>query len=140
MKIYIYRWSQLSILILGGAGFGGSGLTRRLVRKGYEVTILDIIAPRHADLIRDLYEVGAINYNWKSTLDLQPDDIKEYDIIFNFAAQADAPLGFSSPIHTAITNIQSVYRIMECLKKHSPSKFIYMGSGTSFGPDQALPI
>ncbi|MFW9994149.1 MAG: NAD-dependent epimerase/dehydratase family protein [Candidatus Odinarchaeota archaeon] len=29
------------ILILGGAGFGGSALTRRLVDRGYGVTVLD---------------------------------------------------------------------------------------------------
>lgn len=130
----------MRVLILGGAGFGGSGLTRRLVRKGYEVTVLDLIAPRHAGLIRDLYEAETIGYNWKSTSDLVPNDVKGFDIIFDFAAQADVPLGFSSPIHTGINNILSIYKLMECLKKQPPIKFIYMGSGTTFGPNQALPI
>lgn len=130
----------MRVLILGGAGFGGSGLTRRLVSTEHVISVLDIIAPRHAVLIGDLYEKGFINYIWKSTLDLIPADIKDYDVIFDFAAQADVPLGFSSPIHTATNNILSVYRIMECLKNHHPMKFIYMGSGTTFGPNQSLPI
>ncbi|MHA1448418.1 MAG: NAD-dependent epimerase/dehydratase family protein [Candidatus Hodarchaeales archaeon] len=130
----------MKILILGGAGFGGSGLARRLVLKGLSVTVLDVIAPRHARLLRELYEQEEIQYNWKSTLDLTPDDTRGFDIIFDFAAQADVPLGFNSPIHTATNNISSVYRIMECIKKEPPEKFIYMGSGTTFGPNQALPI
>jgi len=130
----------LKILILGGAGFGGSGLVRRLVNKSHQITVLDVIAPRHAELIRSLYENESIQYNWKSTLDLLPADIEGFDIIYDFAAQADVPLGFSSPLHTANNNILSVYRIMECLRHSHPTKFIYMGSGTTFGPNQELPI
>lgn len=130
----------MKILILGGAGFGGSGLVQRLVKKGLEVTILDKIAPRHAELVRDLYEHDLIKYNWKSTLDLVPEDVKGYNVIYDFAAQADVPLGFSSPIHTATNNIVSIYRLMECIKKYPPDKLIYMGSGTTFGPNQSLPI
>ncbi|MFX0095176.1 MAG: NAD-dependent epimerase/dehydratase family protein, partial [Candidatus Hodarchaeota archaeon] len=130
----------MRIMILGGAGFGGSALTRRLVNKGYEVTLLDLIPPRQAVLVRDLYEDELINYVWKSTKDLVSEDLKGFNVIFDFAAQADVPLGFSSPIHTAENNIIGVYRIMECLKRSKPAKFIYTGSGTTFGPNQTLPI
>lgn len=132
------------ILILGGAGFGGAGLTRRLVKQGHDVAVLDQVAPRHATLIRDLYENEQIDYRWKSTLDIDEEDVAMFDIIFDFAAQADVPMGFSSPMHTAYNNIMSVYRIMECIKEVTPDlrpdKFIYMGSGTTFGPGQKLPI
>lgn len=130
----------MKVLILGGAGFGGSVLVHRLVEKGLEVTILDKVAPRHAELVRNLYEQESVKYLWKSTLDLISEDVKGYEVIYDFAAQADAPLGFSSPIHTATNNIVGVYRLMECLKKYPPDKFIYMGSGTTFGPNQSLPI
>lgn len=127
-------------LILGGAGFGGSALVHRLIEKGLEVTILDKVAPRHAELVRELYERGLIKYNWKSTLDIVPEDVKGYNVIYDFAAQADVPFGFSSPIHTATNNIVGIYKLMEGLKEYSPDKFIYMGSGTTFGPNQAIPI
>ncbi|PWI47106.1 hypothetical protein CEE45_13290 [Candidatus Heimdallarchaeota archaeon B3_Heim] len=130
----------MKILILGGAGFGGSGLTQRLVKTGHDISILDVIAPRHVEMIRHLYENETVKYIWKSTQDISPDDIKGFDIIFDFAAQADVPLGFTSPIHTAQNNILSMYRLMECFKKFPPKKFIYMGSGTTFGPNQPLPI
>lgn len=132
------------ILILGGAGFGGAGLTRRLVDQGHDVAVLDQVAPRHAFLIRDLFENEKIDYRWKSTHDINEEDVAMFDIIFDFAAQADVPMGFSSPMHTAHNNIMSVYRIMECIKEVNPDlrpdKFIYMGSGTTFGPHQSLPI
>ncbi|MHA2282176.1 MAG: NAD-dependent epimerase/dehydratase family protein [Promethearchaeota archaeon] len=128
------------ILILGGAGFGGSALARRLVDKGHDVTILDIVSPRHANLVRDLYEQELISYNWKSIIDLVPEDVDGFDIIYDFAAQADTPLAFSSPTHTVFNNIFGMYRIMECLKSQPPSKFIYTGSGTTFGEGQILPI
>ena len=130
----------MKILILGGAGFGGSGLVKRLVNKSHQITILDVIAPRHAEYVRDLYENESIQYLWKSTLDLVPADIEGFEVVYDFAAQADVPLGFSSPLHTATNNILSVYRIMECLRSSPPTKFIYMGSGTTFGPNQKLPI
>lgn len=35
-----------NILISGGAGFIGSGLTAELVRRGYTVTVLDNLSPQ----------------------------------------------------------------------------------------------
>jgi len=129
----------VNILILGGTGFGGSALVKRLY-KNHTITVLDIIAPKHAYHILDLLENNEISYIWKSTIDMQLKDIKQQDIIVDFAAQADAPMGFSSPIHTAYNNILGIIHVMECIKQHPPERYIYMGSGTTFGPNKILPI
>lgn len=38
----------MKILITGGAGFAGTGLTPLLMERGHSVSVLDIVAPAHA--------------------------------------------------------------------------------------------
>lgn len=81
----------MKILITGGAGYGGSGLAENLVKRGHEVTLLDIVAPNEAWRVKDLVEEGKVKYIWKSVHDAKPEDIDEMDIVIHMAAQADVP-------------------------------------------------
>lgn len=127
------------VLITGGAGFGGSWATETLVEEGFDVTIVDVISPTEAVNISHILD--SINYQWKSVHDITASDLNGYDIIIDFAAQADVPLGLSSPFWTCWQNIYSLYVLLEAARKsRTLSKFIYPGSGTIFGMEEKLPI
>jgi dTDP-glucose 4,6-dehydratase len=54
---------------------------------------------------------------WKSTFDLNKEDLENYDIIIDCAAQADRPLSLSSPYYTLHNNLLGPLRILEIVKK-----------------------
>ncbi len=129
------------VLITGGAGFAGSGLAKALIEKGgYQVTILDILAPLHAETLLPLLDARKITYLWKSVQDIKPEDVKGNDIVVHLAAAADVPLGHTSPIWNTYENIIGTQSVCEACKDSGITKLIYAGSGNEFGRPVYLPI
>lgn len=52
----------MKILITGGAGFGGSGLAKELLKKEHQVTVLDLVAPNHADTLSEVMDHPNFKY------------------------------------------------------------------------------
>ncbi len=127
------------VLLIGGAGFGGGGLARELVHAGYDVAILDVTAP-HASSLLDLLEAGRIHYYWKAAQDISRDDLQGVDVVVNLAAQADVPMGFSSPLWTTYNNVMSTCAALEAARHSRLQKFIHASSGNVYGRPVTLPI
>jgi nucleoside-diphosphate-sugar epimerase len=130
----------MKILITGGAGFGGSGLTKELLKRGHQVAVLDLIAPNHAENLSNVIDHPNFKYIWKATFDVQPEDIEGYEIICAFNAQADVPLGFTSPAYTFHQNTVGLIYLLEAIRKVGCKKFILPSSGNVFGRPPKIPI
>ena len=128
----------MRILITGIAGCGGSALARLLLRYEYQVTGVDIIAPLEASRLADILD--KIDYRWRAVGDLTEEDVRGHDIICDFAAQADVPMGYFSPRWTCQQNLPELIHLLEIARGASVRKFIYPGSGTIFGRPLYLPI
>ena len=129
------------VLITGAAGFGGSGLVRALLARGHGVTGLDVVAPLHAESLRNEMSHPSFRYVWRSVQDVRPDDIADHTIVVHMAAQADVPLGFESPRYTLMQNVEGTVAILEAVRRSDcVSKLIYAGSGNEVGRAMYLPI
>jgi len=127
------------VLITGGAGFAGSGLAKRLLGKGYDVTVLDVTAPLHADSL--LSDLDRLKYKWKAVHDIQPEDVEGQDTVIHLQAQADVPVGFPSPYWTVYQNVMGAVSLLEaCRKVKGIDRLIYAGSGNEWGRPVYLPI
>lgn len=130
----------MRIFITGAAGYGGSGLTKALLERGHAVTGLDVIAPNHADNLREEIDKGRIIYLWKSTLDVTPQDVADSHIICHFAAQGDVPMCFGSPYWTVFQNALGTVKVLEAAKEAGCEKWILPSSGNVFGRPPKIPI
>jgi len=120
----------MKALITGGAGSLGSSLTKILLGKGYEVSVMDII-PRHSAFkLADVMD--QVSYYWKSCEDVSAENLEGVDLAAHCAAQPDRPLGISSPIYTIHKNTMELAMLLEACRKADVSKFLYPGSGTIF--------
>lgn len=131
----------MKILITGAAGFGASGLVRRLLAEGAEVTAVDVVGANQNTLLQS-DEVDRINWLWKSVHDLRPEDVSGQDVVVHLAAQADVPMGHSSPLWSCWENVYGTCALLEAIKdaRPRPQKIIYAGSGNEFGRPLYLPI
>ncbi len=129
------------VLITGAAGFGGSNLTRALLRMGYRVTALDMTPPSHAALLAEQMEHPRLQYLWKSVQDIQPSDVEGHSVVVHLAAQADTPMAFESPRYTVMQNIEGTVAVLEAVRRAGGvSKFLWAGSGNQTGRPLYLPI
>jgi len=107
----------LKALIAGGAGVLGSSLSWLLLRKGYQVTVMDIVRREEAWRLADLEVLGDVNYVWKNVADVTADDVKGYDIVIDCAiGYADRPMGISSPTSVMFGNLLPPLRLLEALR------------------------
>ena len=131
----------MRILVTGGAGFGGSGLTHAMLSQGHEVTVFDLVSPGHADLLADVIEHRGLRYRWQALQDIKPSDIDGHDIVVHMAAQADVPMGFESPRYSTIQNVDAIVCLLEAIRlSSSPPRLVYAGSGNEYGRHVYLPI
>jgi len=104
-------------LIAGGAGVLGSNLSLLLLRKGYQVTVMDIVRREEAWRLADLGVLDDVNYVWKNVADVTADDVKGYDLVIDCAiGYADRPMGISSPTSVMLGNLLPPLRLLEALR------------------------
>ena len=127
------------VYIVGGAGFGGSGLAKHLVERGHQITVMDRVGPLQAPLLRPI--IDKIDYQWSSLLDITPAHLEGQDTVIHLAAQADVPYGFTGARQVAMDNVMGTVCLLEALKD-APwvKRVIYAGSGNEFGRAEYLPI
>jgi nucleoside-diphosphate-sugar epimerase len=109
---------SVKALVAGGAGVLGSNLSWLLLKKGYQVTVMDIVRREEAWRLADLEVLGDVNYVWKNVADVTADDVKGYDLIIDCAiGYADRPMGISSPTSVMLGNLLPPLRLLEALRQ-----------------------
>ncbi len=102
--------------ISGIAGTLGSSLAELLLNKGFKVKGNDIQRLEEAWKLKDV--IGRIEYLWKSSWDLDVNDLKDVDVVFDCSiAFADRPMGSSSPAHVLIGNLMPPLRLLEVVRR-----------------------
>lgn len=128
----------MNILITGGAGYGGSGLTGALLERGHSVRIIDILAPNEAWKVKEF--IDKVDYRWKSVHDIVDSDLDGIDIVIHMSAQADVPMGFSAPRWTGWQETMGTISVLEACRDKPLKKFILASTGNVIGRPLYIPI
>ena len=93
---------QKRIVVLGGVGFIGSHLCRRLARDGHEVFCIDVRDVNNAPVLRDPHRSGALRYIHHNII--HPFGIR-CDEIYNLAAPTMVRYSKALPVETLKVNM-----------------------------------
>ena len=125
------------ILVTGGAGFIGSCLSRRLLKLGYNVIIVDNISTGKLGNIPEnaVFIEGDIQ-NQKILSRLN-----DYLIIciFHFSAQSSGEISFDNPVRDLQDNVQSTLMLCDFMRKKAIPKIIYSSSMIVYGSPETFP-
>lgn len=122
------------ILVVGGAGYLGSVLTEKLLRKGYEVRVLDILLYGKKSTERFLnnknYELIIGDMRNISVL---AQVLQRVDAVVSLAAIVGDPACKSNPADTIETNYLANKILAEACKYHQINRFIFASTCSVYG-------
>ncbi len=126
----------MKIIVMGGAGFVGTNLIKRLLKDGHEVSSVD----NYSTGFKENHQDGCTYYEHdlssKHTLGIYVDHEtypswrdNEFDLIFNVAALARIQPSLSDPVKAISNNFNSALHVLEWARENN-TPVTFSGSST----------
>lgn len=140
----------MQILVTGGAGFIGSSITEQLLKKGYDVVVLDNLDPYY-DLqikrynLRTCREVNRNRFEFiegsitNASLVEEVIAGRDVDVIFHEAAKAGVRPSVEQPKEYNRNNINGLLTVLEAAAEHGVGRFVNASSSSVYGVPEYLP-
>lgn len=114
------------IVIVGGAGYIGTKLTKTLLDRGYDVTVVDLFwfgnnLDKRANIIK------------KDVFDITENEIKNFDVVVFTAGLSNDPMAEFSPSENFVSNSSAPAYLAYIAKKAKIPKMIYASSCSVYG-------
>jgi UDP-glucose 4-epimerase len=128
-------------LITGGAGFIGSHLAERLLRRGHEVVIIDDLCTGSIHNIENLKNRRGFHYVVDSIFNrhLLAELIDDCEAIFHLAASVGVRLIVESPVRTIETNVKGTEGVLEFANKKK-KKVLIASTSEVYGKSTKVPF
>ena len=127
----------MNILVVGGAGYIGSHMVKRLHREGCAVTTLDNLSTGHADAVRygalvqaDLADPQAIS----AVL------ARGFDAVMHFASFIQVGESVQHPDKYYQNNVINTLNLLNAMRTAGVLRFIFSSTAATFGEPQYTPI
>ena len=130
-----------AILVTGGAGYIGSHTSKLLLKKGYDVVILDSLELGHRDVLRFLPGAKFVQGDIGDGA-LVSQMIQDYgiDSAIHFAAYASVPESVAQPIKYYQNNIVKTLTLFDALVAGGVKHVLFSSSAATFGETKYIPI
>lgn len=121
-------------LIIGGAGFIGSHLADRLVRRG-PVTLFDNLSVGKREFVAEHLASGAAELVVGELLELDRvcEVVKGHDVVFQLAANPEARWGLDNPRLDLEQGTIATWNVLEAMRRGGVETIVFSSSGTVYG-------
>ena len=129
----------MNFIVTGGAGFIGSHLTKFLIKKGHNVSVIDSLRRGSFDNLKDIED--QVDFHEIDILDYEKmrDVAKNVDGVFHQAALGSVPQSFKEPEEYHRVNAIGTENILR-LAKEFGFKVVYASSSSVYGNQEKFPI
>jgi UDP-glucuronate 4-epimerase len=140
-----------TILVTGGAGFIGSHLCERLLRKGSRVVCLDNFDTFYEPQLK-IRNVQAISKKFPDLFELITGDIRNsqliddifktnpFDAVVHLAARAGVRPSIAEPLLYQDVNIRGTIVLLEACLSRGIKRFVFASSSSVYGENQRVPF
>ena len=127
-----------TVVVTGGAGFIGSHLVDRLVKRDEHVVVLDNFSSGDLEFLYDSVEdITVID------IDLLKDDFEKYlkgaKIVYHLAANPEVQLGITKPEVMQEQNVDVTERVLEAMKNGGCDRIVFTSTSTVYGDAKKIP-
>lgn len=127
------------VLATGGTGYIGSHTVIELIKKGYEVEILDNLFNSKIEVLDKIEKITGVKpkFHQIDMLDASGVDAVfaagNFDTVIHFAGLKAVGESVEKPLEYYKTNIDGTLNILDSMKKHGVHKIIFSSSATVYG-------
>jgi UDP-glucose 4-epimerase len=130
---------QQNILVTGGAGYIGSHAVRRLIEKGYKVTVVDNLCHGHQAAVDkranfyqiDIRETGALVQIMRENA---------IDAVMHFAAYIEVGESQENPLKYYDNNLVGGISLLKAVHEAGVGKFVFSSTAAVYGNPSYTPI
>lgn len=138
------EFDGLRVLVLGGMGFIGSNLGKRLADLGADVTLVDSMLGQYGGNLQNVagFE-DRVRVNFSDIRDVHalPYLVRDVDVIYSMAGQTSHIDSMRDPYTDLDINCRSQLSILECCREHNPEvEILYASTRQIYGRPQFLPV
>ncbi len=129
------------ILVTGGAGFIGSHIVDRLLKKGFEVTVVDNLSTGQRENITQHKDKKDFHFIKGDIQDkaLVKKVVENVDAVFHEAARVSVPKSVENPLLTNEVNVSGTMNLLEACRNSDLKRFIHASSSSIYGETETLP-
>jgi UDP-glucose 4-epimerase len=131
------RLSKTRVLVIGGAGYIGSHMVKLLGQLGYSVITLDDLSSGHRDAVLCGDFVQG-NFGDRAVLDTVL--TRGFDAVIHFASFIQVGESVQQPDKYYRNNVTCTLGLLDAMRAHGVTKFIFSSTAATFGEPQYIPI
>ncbi len=127
-----------TILVTGGAGYVGSHAVLGLMRRGYDVVVVDNMSKGHRELCpaKTIYEVDLRD---AKALD-EVFGKHDIDAVLHFSASSLVGESVENPLMYYDNNVGGAITLLDAMNKHGVKKLIFSSTAATYGIPKRVPI
>ncbi len=129
--------SKLRVLVIGGAGFIGSHMVKMLGLQGCNVTTLDDLSSGHRDAV---LSGELVQGNFGDCDVLNAVLSRGFDAVMHFASFIQVGESVLHPAMYYRNNVTYTLGLLEAMRAHGVTKFIFSSTAATFGEPVYTPI
>lgn len=127
---------MINYLVTGGAGFIGSHLVKKLLKKG-RVRVIDNFSTGKKENIKGL-DIELIEADIRNPKKVK-NACRGIDCIFHLAAIPSVTRSLKNPLPTNEVNVEGTLNLLIAAKENNVKRFVYSSSSSVYGENQKLP-
>ncbi len=126
-------------LVTGGAGFIGSNLSRRLVREGWSVRIIENFLTGKRSNLTDLDGHVELIEDDMGRPEAANKAMEGIDVVFHQGAVPSVPRSVADPTCTHVHCVDATFALLLAARDARVKRFIYAASSSAYGDSPVLP-
>ncbi|WP_282458542.1 UDP-glucose 4-epimerase GalE [Ligilactobacillus aviarius] len=130
----------MTTLVLGGAGYIGSHMVKRLLEKGETPVVVDNLVTGHraaVDPQAKFYEGDLADQDFMRNVFKENPDI---DVVIHFGAYSLVSESMKKPLKYFDNNVAGLIKLLEVMKEVGVNKLVFSSSAATYGIPDKMPI
>lgn len=129
----------MKFLVTGGAGFIGSNIVEELLKRDYDVRVLDNFATGKRENLKEFEKDIEMFEGDIRSFHTVIQAVRNVDVILHQAALPSVPRSINDPITSNEVNVVGTLNILEAAKEHNVKRVVYASSSSVYGDNPELP-